>query len=294
MDAAVPLPEVMQPVALGSAGLAGWKIATPYCRALVSAQGAQVLEFQAVGKKPLLWLSDAAVYQPGRAIRGGIPLCFPWFGPAPGGSGPAHGFARLLDWQLTEAENKPDALHLQFRLAASPATRAFWPQDFEATLGLSLGRVLQLQLAVANTGASAFSFSFAFHSYFPVSDIRRAQVDGLDGTPWLDQLDPQRTQHVQQGPVGFAGETDRLHLHTAGEYCLVDGASGQAVRLSAPACRSAIIWNPGPEKTARLGDMAPNAWQGMACVECGNVGADAVSLPPGAAKLFTLLLENER
>jgi glucose-6-phosphate 1-epimerase len=284
----------MQPVILGNAGLTGWKIATPHCRALISSQGAQVLEFQAVGKRPLLWLSEAAVYQPGRAIRGGIPLCFPWFGPAPDGAGPAHGFARQLAWELTQAENRPDALHLQFHLGASPATRALWPHDFEATLGLTLGRVLQLQLAVSNTGATPFSFTFAFHSYFPVSDIARAQVDGLDGTPWRDQRDPARTQHIQQGLVNFAGETDRLHLHATGEYCLLDAAGGQAIRLSAPACRSAIVWNPGPEKAARLGDMAPDAWRGMACVECGNVDSDAVTLPPGAAKLFTLLLENER
>jgi glucose-6-phosphate 1-epimerase len=293
MDVATPLPEELQPVALGSAGLSGWKIATPHCRALVSAQGAQVLEFQAVGKKPLLWLSEAAAYQPGRAIRGGIPLCFPWFGPAPDAAGPAHGFARLLDWQLAEADARPEALHLLFRLGASAATQALWPHEFEATLAMTLGRVLQLQLAVANTGSDAFSFTFAFHSYFPVSDIRRAQVDGLDGTPWLDQLDPQRTQHIQQGPVTFAGETDRIHLHTAGEYCLVD-AAGQAIRVSAPSCRSAVIWNPGPEKAARLADMAPDAWQRMACVECGNVDSDTVTLPAGASKLFTLLLENER
>ncbi|MCD6061006.1 MAG: D-hexose-6-phosphate mutarotase [Moraxellaceae bacterium] len=294
MEAAVTLPEEMQLLPLGDAGLAGWKIATPHCRALVSIQGAQVLEFQAVGRKPLLWLSDTATYVPGKAIRGGIPLCFPWFGPHPDDPGkPAHGFARTLDWQLAQVERKPEALLLHFRLASSAATRALWPHDFEATLQISLGRVLQLQLEVTNTSAAEFSFGFAFHSYFPVSDIRQVQVEGLDGTPCIDQLNPARTPQTQQGPVRFAGETDRIHLHTGGELCLVDAAVDQAVRISAPACRSAIVWNPGPAKAARLGDMPATAWQHMACVECGNVESDRVSLPPGAAKLFTLQLESE-
>ncbi|MFZ5561978.1 MAG: D-hexose-6-phosphate mutarotase [Pseudomonadota bacterium] len=292
MDASAPLPEEIQAIPLGTDGLLGWKIATPLCRALISQQGAQVLEFQALGRKPLLWLSEQAGYRPGKAIRGGIPLCFPWFGPHPQDAGkPAHGFARLRDWRLVHTEKPGETLLLHFRLGADEQTRRLWPHDFEARLSIALGRFLQLQLEVENTGTTAFAFTFAFHSYFPVNDIRAAHVDGLDGTPRIDQLDPQRRRHTQQGPLRFAGETDQIHLHAGGEYRLVDAAGGQALRISAPACRSVIVWNPGQAKAARLADMAPGAWRHMVCVECGNVEADLVALPPGSARRFSLLLE---
>lgn len=296
MDAnAVPLSEAMQPVALGRDGLRGWRIATPWCRALVSEQGAQLLEFQAAGRRPLLWLSETATYRPGRAIRGGIPLCFPWFGPHPSDPGkPAHGFARTMNWQLVRGESLVDALQLLFRLESNATTHALWPQDFVATLALSLGHVLQLRLSVTNTGVDAFDFSFAFHSYFPVGDIRQVHVDGLDGTACIDQLGPRRVPHTQQGPVRFEGETDRIHLQGRGELRLVDAADNQTVSIFAPDCRSAIVWNPGPAKAARLGDMPADAWPHMACVECGNVESDRIALPAGATRHFTLRLENER
>lgn len=294
MDAPIPLPEGMTEVTLGSAGLRGWRIATDACDALVSAQGAQLLAFQARGQAPLLWLSAQATYMPGKAIRGGIPLCFPWFGPHPTDPAkPAHGFARQHEWSLAAATATGDILVLEFRLGMDAATRALWPHDFLATLRMSLGSTLSLQLSVTNTGPDDCHFGFAFHSYFPLDDSRAACVEGLEGSVCIDQLRPGSARLCQDGPVRFEGETDRIYLHTAGRCRLVDEVRGHVVRISAPDCRSVIAWNPGAAKTARLGDMAPEAWRGMACVETGNVGDDAVTLPAGAAKAFTLAFEQE-
>lgn len=293
MDAPLPFPDVITEVALGTAGLRGWRITTPLCRALVSQQGAQLLEFQALGRKPLLWLSPRAQFLPGTAIRGGIPLCFPWFGPPPAGAGPSHGFARLRDWTLDRVESSGDDLQLTFRLTSDAATDALWPHDFTATLVMTLGRSASLQLHVANTGAHDFRFGFAFHSYFPVTDIRAARVDGLEGLDYIDQLHPARARSRQAGPVRFTGETDRIYLHAPGECCLADEASGQAIRICAPDCRSVVVWNPWQEKSARLGDLPPGAWEHMACVESGNLADDEVTLPAGASKVFSLLLEGE-
>lgn len=294
MDSLPPSPAEFSPTPLGPDGLTGWQVRTALCRALISRQGAQVLAFQAVGKKPLLWCSERAAYRPGTAIRGGIPLCFPWFGPHPADPGrPAHGFARLRDWALVTAEKRGELLHLAFRLESDGATHALWPHDFRATLGMTLGRSLSLQLHVENTGSTDFRFGFAFHSYLPVADIQRTLVEGLDGTLYIDQLHPGRARRRQQGPLRFAGETDRIYLHAPAQCLVCDEAGGQALRLSASGCRSVIVWNPWQEKTARLADMAPAAWRGMVCVESGNVADDEVGLPAGASKVFALRLEGE-
>lgn len=294
MDASRPEPDELKEVALGSSGLRAWQVNTASCRALVSRQGAQVLEFQASGKRPLLWLSEQAQYQPGKAIRGGIPLCFPWFGPHPDDAGkPAHGFARLRDWELVQAEKLGEVMHLHFQLQSDAQTRALWPQDFRALLTMTLGRALALQLQVENTGHHDFRFSFAFHSYFPVSDIHEARVEGLEGTPFLDQLHPDRAPAREDYPLHFHGETDRIYLHTPSRYCILDERLGQAIRITAQDCRSAVVWNPWEAKAARLADMRDEAWRHMLCVEPGNVADDAVTLPAGASKVFSILLEGE-
>lgn len=294
MDAPFPLPEGMTEAALGHAGLHGWRIATEACDALVSAQGAQLLAFQARGKDPLLWLSAQATYTPGKAIRGGIPLCFPWFGPHPTNPAkPAHGFARQREWTLAAAATTGDGIELDFQLCADAATRALWPHDFLATLRMSLGSTLSLQLSVTNTGRDNCHLSFAFHSYFPLTDCREARVEGLEGSAFINQLRPGPDREHQDGPLRFDGETDRIYLHTAGRCRLVDEVRGRVLGISAPDCRSVIAWNPGAAKTARLGDMAPDAWRGMACVETGNIGDDAITLSAGAARAFTLSFEQE-
>lgn len=292
MEALAALPPGLTATTVGDRGLEAWEVTTPACRALVSRQGAQVLAFQATGQPPLLWLSPRAAWQPGKAIRGGIPLCFPWFGPHPDDAGkPAHGFARIRDWTLATARQAPDALELEFNLGSDAATRALWPHDFAATLRMRFSTRLALQLVVTNTGESAFRPAFAFHSYFPLADSRHAHVQGLDGSVRIDQLAAGRPRRRQAGVVRFEGETDLVFLHARGDYRLADELDGRSVHLAAPGCRSVIAWNPGAEKTARLADMPPDAWSGMACVECGNVEDDSPELPPGATQVFELVLE---
>lgn len=284
MPPPAPLPAGLREIAIGHDGLSGWAIDTAQCTALVSAQGAQLLEFRPKGGSPLLWCSPDAVLRPGKAIRGGIPLCFPWFGPHPDTPAlPAHGFARTRTWQLDRAESAADALRLALSLESDAASRDLWPFDFRAELQMSLGLAPALELHIHNTGHLPFRFSFAFHSYFPVQDSRRARVEGLEGATCIDQLDPQRQAALQQGPLRFAGETDRIFLGVERDVRLLDESTGSVTRISAPGCRSVVAWNPGPEKAARLADMPPGSWSGMVCVESGNVDVDAIALAPGAS-----------
>lgn len=292
MHAHPPLPPGVTEVPLGDQGLRAWRIETPACQALVSQQGGQVLEFQARGQSPLLWCSPRAAYAPGRAIRGGIPLCFPWFGPAPGDAAlPAHGFARSRDWTLVAATVAGAAVQLELALVASADTRALWPHAFEARLRLVLDHRLSLHLTVTNPGAAALAFRFAFHSYFPLADCTRARVEGLEDAVCIDQLDAARSRQRHTGALRFQGETDRVFLHTGGRCQLVDEVRDRRIHVTAPDCRSVIAWNPGPDKAARLSDFGADAWRGMACVESGNIEDDGIELPAGAARCFTLVLE---
>lgn len=291
MSIPAPLPPGLRELALGDEGLRGWSVDTPRCTALVSAQGAQLLEFCPRGGAPLLWRSAAAALRPGKAIRGGIPLCFPWFGPHPDSPAlPAHGFARTRAWQLDRAEQAGDALVLQLSLESDATTRDLWPFDFRAELHMTLGLEAHLECRVRNTGHQPFRFSFAFHSYFPVADSRHARVEGLDGALRIDQLDPQRRRGRQQGPLRFEGETDLVFLGAERELRLYDESGGTTTRIHAPGCHSVVVWNPGPEKAARLADMLPTEWPGMACVETGNIEDDAIELSPGASARLGLAL----
>lgn len=259
-------------------------------RARIAPQGAQLLEFQPAGQPPLLWCSARAQYKPGKAVRGGIPLCWPWFGPHPDDSArPAHGFARVLPWQLTQIEVMADSLSLGFTLQDSEASRAYWPHAFEARLHYHLGHELTLDFSVTNRGTEAARMSYALHSYFPVTDIAETAVDGLDGVSYIDQLDGM-ARKLQQGPVRFTEEVDRMYVGAAGDYLIRDQVNGQRIRVYAEGCRSAVVWNPWIDKSKRLSDMGDDEYRQMLCVECGNVDDDTLTLAAGAIHAARLTL----
>lgn len=291
----VDLPASIRPTWLDSARLMpALQIRNTHCDALVSLQGAQLLSFRAAGQKPLLWLSEQAAYLPGKAIRGGIPLCFPWFGPhAADPQKPAHGFARQREWTLWQAREQADHTALAFRLSDDDATRALWPHAFVATLTLTLGATLSVTLQVENTGSTAFRFSFALHSYFPVTDIESVRVEGLEAQGFIDQLQNDARCPAEQAAIRFSRETDRLYEGAGGYYRIVDEAGDGSIRIAAPSCHSAIVWNPWTEKTQRLADMANEAWRHMLCVECGNAGRDTIELAAGQQRAFRLQLSRD-
>ncbi|HEX6592781.1 MAG TPA: D-hexose-6-phosphate mutarotase, partial [Moraxellaceae bacterium] len=183
------------------------------------------------------------------------------------------------------------AVRVRYQLQDDEASRVLWPHAFVATMEFLLGKDLQLEFSVRNTGDTALTFSFALHSYFPVRDIRQCRVTGLEETGFIDQLQDNARCPAEQQPIRFERETDRIYTGASGRYDIHDEATGRRIHITAPDCRSAIVWNPWQDKTARLADMAPEAWEGMVCVECGNVGPDEVRLEPGEIRRFRLHLE---
>ncbi len=253
-------------------------------QAVVALQGAQVLSYQTAGFGEVLWLSPAARLGTGKAVRGGIPICWPWFGPHPhGGDTPAHGFVRARPWRVVSAHADDSGTRMTLTPAEAAAHPA-WPHAAEVSLEIVLGRSLTLSLTTRNTGSSEFALTQALHSYFRVQDIAAVQVDGLHNAPFLDQLDPGALK-CESGPVGIAREVDRIYQELKDPITIVEGR--RRIMIQSRGSRSAVVWNPWIEKSARLGDMGEDGYRRMLCVETANAGPDAVMLAPGASHTLT-------
>lgn len=273
------------------AGIEVLVIDNPFCQATIAYQGAQVLHYQQKQKLPILWLSQGNAFQPGKAIRGGIPLCFPWFGPHPEKPDlPSHGFARQMDWQLQQASENAQGHQLRFVLRDNPATRLLWDYAFEAVMDIHLGAQLEITFQLSNTDHQPFEFGFAWHSYFDIQDISQTEVHGLEHVVFLDQLSPEAGySHVESQPVSFCSETDRIYQQAGGNYQIRSGQQAP-IQIGAPACNSVVVWNPWAEKADRLGDMPAESWKHMLCIECGQVGEAKVHLEAGQTISYQLVL----
>ncbi len=271
------------------AGLPVLHIRNEFCGATISYQGAQVLHYQQTGQSPLLWQSEPNSFQAGKAIRGGIPLCFPWFGQHPTQTDlPSHGFARNMEWQLQQVTESAHGHHLIFVLRDNAATRLLWNHAFEAVMEIHLGEQLVLQFRVKNNDQHPFAFSFAWHSYFQIEDIIQTRLHGLEHTRFLDQLCASAGYNSgDTQPVSFSSETDRIYQQASGHY-QIRSALESTINIHSTSCSSVVVWNPWSEKAARLNDMPGDAWKNMLCVECGQVDTATVHLAAGQSMVYQL------
>lgn len=272
----------------GPQGLVHADVATRQARASVCLQGAQLLSWQPRSQaQPVVWLSPAAREVRGKSLRGGAPVCWPWFGPHPGGTLPAHGFARNVDWELTAAGRAEDgAIELDFALHDSAATRALWPHAFALALRMHIGDELELELLSENRGAEEFLLGEALHTYFQVGDIGAVAVEGLEGCTFVDSA-AGGVRGRQEGAIGFTGEFDRVYLGVPGEARIVDRQLGRCIRVRQSGAAAMVVWNPWDAKAARLGDLGDGVqgrggWRDMVCVESANALDHVVRVAPGA------------
>ncbi len=280
---AAPPPPLPPSVTEASQGLRSLAICNRHARARIFLQGAHVAEWRPVGHEEGLWTSVRSLFEPGKPIRGGIPICFPWFGPHPTRSDlPPHGFARLLPWTLTGAEDLADGrTRVTLALRSSDETRAIWPHEFALSLSVVVGATLALELAVTNEGTTPISFEEALHTYFSVGDVRRTTVEGLAGATYVDKVDG--ATRKAQGPdsIAFTGETDRVHLGAEGSCAVVDAALGRRIEIGKRGSRTTVVWNPWVAKAARMPDFGDDEWPGMVCVETANAADDRIELAAG-------------
>ena len=262
-------------------GLPVAHISTPHGTARVSLYGGHVLSWQPAGQQPVIWVSPAAIYATGTAIRGGVPVCWPWFGSVPGKV--SHGFARTSVWQVRGTDVATDGVAtLRLGLQDDAHTRTLWPHAFDLELVVTVGPTLTLALSTRNTGDTPFTITQALHTYFCVGDIAQTVVHGLDGGQYLDK--PRDfAQFAQTGPVTFSDEVDRVYIDTTGDCVIEDSALQRSIRVAKSGSTSTVVWNPWAEREKAMVDMATGDYKGMVCVETCNAGPDRIVVGPHAA-----------
>ena len=259
--------------------------------------GAHVLSYVPRGQSDALWLSPQAVFSPGKAIRGGIPICWPWFSDhrdAP--HLPAHGFARTAQWTLVESSSGEDAKTVELTLGDDASTRSMWPKPFQLNYRVSLSAVFRASLSVTNTGRETMRFTEALHSYFSVLDIRQASLNGLGGHDYLDKVDGFRRKSQPESALRFCAETDRIYLHGdadgKGDCTIDDERGGRRICIKKSASRSTVVWNPWTTRAREMADFPDADFTGMVCVETANAADEVVELVPGASHTLSVCIES--
>ena len=262
-------------------GLALLQINTPKCQATLALNGAQLMRFTPTGGDELLWVSPQCNFSEGASLRGGIPLCLPWFGPHPSDSNqPNHGIARTQPWDLLAAHiDEQGRARLKLGLQHQADTQ--FTHDFNAELTLTLGDTPTLELALTNNSQSAFNASWVMHTYFAVSDISQVRIEGLDGREYADKV-AGGARFTQSGPVTFAGEVDRVYEDIQLPVTIDD--HNRRLQVAGDACPSVVTWNTGAELAAKVDDIGPGNHTGYVCVERGACLNDAWQVAAGETR----------
>jgi len=273
--------------------LALWRVRTPHGEALIAEQGAQLLSYTPHGQPPLVWLSPEASYERGVSLRGGVPVCWPWFGDldrnpaevranvasAYAESAPKHGFARIQDWGHVDTAFDAEGVTLVFRLDVTGESPK-WGHPARLTLRIRLADAITLELGVCNLSDSPLTISQALHTYFAVSDVRDITISGVEGKSFVDTLDQWHVK-TQGDALQFTGETDRLYLGLDQPLTIRDPGWARDIVVQSSHSRSAVIWNPWIEKAKRIDQFPDHAWQGMVCIETARVWDDVLTIAPG-------------
>jgi len=272
----------------GDGGLLRAVVNTPACHGELVLQGAHVTSWVPAGQQPVLWLSQKSNFEKGRPIRGGVPICFPWFGPnAKDSSAPAHGSARLVEWQVVSTLSKEDGA-----IAMGLATSI---DPFVLNFDVEFGRVLRMTLRteLSKDATSPQSFEDALHTYFAVSDIRTISIAGLETVAYIDKVDQAALRPASGIPIQFTGETDRVYVDTRADCLLMDDGMKRVVRVSKSGSVSTVVWNPWIDKSKRMADFGDDEWPAMVCIETANVSAGRIELSPGESHATTAILSVE-
>jgi len=277
-------------------GLVRAVISTAAAEAHVYLQGAHVTHWMPRGQRPVLFLSSKSLFTHGKAIRGGVPIIFPWFGARSDGKpGPAHGFARTMAWTVEATTLREDGrVEIVFTLAPNDATRAFGYGGFHLRFRVAVGSALEMELETRNEGNDPLTYEEAFHTYLAIADISQASVSGLEGATYIDKTDGFKRKNAVRERVRIAKETDQVHLSTKATCVVHDPVWNRCIIIEKSGSDSTVVWNPWIEKTRGMSDMAPDDWKEMICVETANAADNAIHLLPGASHRLTALIRSRQ
>jgi len=265
------------------AGLDYIEIDNDYATAKIALQGAHVMVWQPKAQQnPVLWLSNNARYVLGRSIRGGIPICWPWFGAHPtDGTLCPHGFARVMPWQLIDAETvKNGATRLVLQMLEPAESKRQLTYPYLLTITITIGDTLRIDLATTNKADHPFMVGEALHTYFQVSDVASIHIHGLEDALYADKV-YNYERRVESNDVRFDSEFDRVYLNTNADCVIHDPGLDRQIRIAKSGSQSTVIWNPWQEKAQQMADMGgPDSWRNMICVETANALENSVVISP--------------
>jgi glucose-6-phosphate 1-epimerase len=268
-------------VVTGQGGLPKVRVSTAQVEGEMYLHGAQVTSWKPTGTEEVIFLSGRAQWNEGIAIRGGIPICFPWFrAKVDDPRAPSHGFVRTKTWQLEAITQEGDTVVVTMSTASDDDTRKWWPFDFRLIHRVTFGPELNLELTVTNAGANSFRFEEALHTYHRVGHIENVRIAGLDGVSYLDNTESNR-EKTQRGDIVITKQTDNAYLHTQHVIELLDGEMRRRVITAKKNSLTTVVWNPWREGARSLSDLGHDEWQKIACIEASNVLGCAVNLAPG-------------
>jgi glucose-6-phosphate 1-epimerase len=263
-------------------GLIHADVTTPHATATVYLQGAHVAAWQPKGQQPAIFLSRKSDFAPGKPIRGGVPIAFPWFAARHDGkTGPSHGFARIQDWTLAFAALAGDDLHMTFTLGPTEMSRDLGYDNFRLAYQVIIGRTLTMQITVANDAKVPLLFEEALHTYYAVADIHEVTVDGLEAVSYLDKNDNFKSK-MQHGAITITEPTDRVYLNTTSACILHDNGGKRRVTVAKTGSNTTVVWNPWESGALKLPDMDPTEWHEFVAIETVNAAANTITLAPGA------------
>jgi glucose-6-phosphate 1-epimerase len=254
--------------------------------AKIALQGAHIFHYQRVGEAPLLWLSEISEYKKGKAIRGGVPICWPSFGNN-NPQLPQHGFARVMMWRCDKVDEiDPYTTKVTFSLQDSQESRVLWDYIFQVKYVITIGKTLHLELQTTNLDTKPFTLSQAFHTYFQISSIEDVFIEGLEEKTYLDALTLK--SELQDGSITFNGEVDRVYQGVDGEIILKDAK--HQVHIQNSGSKSVVVWNPWIKKCASMSAMQPEAYKEFVCIESANAYEDKRELQPQSSHTLKAVL----
>jgi len=274
----------------GRGGLTMIEIANPLATATLTTQGGQLLAYRPrVARDDLLFVGERAHRAPGLEIKGGVPICWPWFGrDSVDPERLIHGFARLFDWSPTLCETCADgSTRVRMRLVSDARTRSAWPHDFALEVEIRVGATLSVALTTHNLDASVLHVTQGLHAYFRIGDLARLRVEGLDGCSYLDYAaDARERVVVQAGDLGVTGEVNRIYESVPSCLSILDPGLGRRIWIQGDNSRTCVVWNPWIESARNMEDLDDDDYRRFICVETVNAASEVIAIPPQGA--FTL------
>ena len=265
----------------GNGGLQKVRITSLGAAGEMYLHGAHVTSWKPAGREEVFFLSSKSRWEDERAIRGGIPICFPWFGgKADDPNAPAHGFVRTKAWQLESIAQAGDAVTVSMFTESNEDTKRWWPADFRLVYRVTFASELRLELVVTNTGKTSLRFEEALHAYHRVGNVLKTRLGGLSTVHYIDKTDANRKK-TQQGEVAIVSETDRVYLDTSDAIEMEDPVLRRRTHVAKENSRTTVVWNPWVQKALSLSDFADDEWMQMICIETSNVSDFGVDLAPG-------------